>query len=363
MKPVGRNTHSKLHNVFLSAVLAFAALGLASCDNKELCYNHREHAMRYEIYYRATWHRLWHYPSEDGIDWQSEWASSGFGIAYDDLCPLKPEGIRVQVYTDRQDNEIANIPADGGIVNMTPGEHQILFYNNGTEYIVFNDIHSSAKAKATTRSRSRATYIGNSAVKSPQQENTVNPPDPLFGHYIDSYYAEKVQVAPVVGITMKPLVFRYLVRYRFDHGLQYVALGRGALSGMAASVYLTDGHTGNDAATVLFDCKVKPWGIEAVVNTFGVPNYPNPDYSRVAGVYGLNLEVKLANGRMVSFDFDVSGQIAGQPRGGVIEVGGIDIPDELGKEETGSFSVGIDGWGEYEDIIIDFGEDNQLKNN
>jgi len=344
--------------MLFTAVLAVVASGLTSCDNKELCFDHWDHALRYSVDYRTDWSREWQYPSEGGIDWQAGWSAYGFGIGYDDLRPTKPYGVRAQVYTDGRNNENSNIPADGGIVNMTPGEHQILFYNNDTEYIVFNDINSSAQATATTRSRSRATYIGNSTLTDKEEENTVNPPDFLYGHYIDSYTAEKVQVAPVVNVTMKPLVFRYLVRYHFDHGLNHVALGRGALAGMAASVYLTDGHTGNDVATVLYDCEVKPWGIEAIVNTFGVPDYPNPDYSRASGSFGLNLEVKLVNGLMLNFDFDVTGQIVRQPRGGVIEVGGINIPDELVQNNGGAFDVGVDDWGEYEDITIDLGKDN-----
>jgi len=332
-----------------------ALLVLSSCEHKELCFDHWDHASRYSVDCRAEWQLDWQYTVDGGPDWQTQWPMS-FGMAYDALRPLKPSGIRAQVYTDGRDNEVTNIAADGGIVNMTPGEHQILLYNNDTEYIVFNDIDSSIQASATTRTRSRATYIGNSALEHRQKEATVNPPDYLFGHYIDGYRAEKTQVAPVAEVTMKPLVFRYLVRYRFDHGLQYVGLGRGALAGMAASVYLTDGHTGSDEVTVLYDCAVKPWGVEAVVNTFGVPNYPNPEYSRADNAFGLNLEVRLTNGHMLNFDFDVTDQIRAQPRGGVIEVGGISIPDELGKEDSGSFDVDIDGWGEYVDIGIDLGK-------
>jgi len=330
--------------------------GLTSCENKELCFDHWDHASRYSVDYRMNWRCDWQYASDGGVDWQADWNRYDFGMSYDALRPQNPSGVRAQVYVDGHDNEISNISADGGIVNMTPGEHQILFYNNDTEYIVFNDIHSSVQATATTRSRSRVTYIGNSALEKQPKENTVNPPDFLFGHYIDGYRVEKLQVAPIVEVTMKPLVYRYLVRYHFEYGVQYVGLGRGALAGMAGSVYLTDGHTGGDVVTVLYDCEVKPWGVEAVVNTFGVPNYPNPDYSRAGGSYGVNLEVRLTNGHMLNFDFDVTEQVVKQPRGGVIEVWGLRIPDELGKEDSGSFDVNVGGWGEYEDVIIDLGK-------
>ncbi len=352
----GSNKHYMRLKLNMQAALATAATALVSCDNKNLCFDHWDHAMRYSVDYRLSWQRDWEYPLEGGVDWQDNWDRHDFGMTYDFLRPSKPSGVRVRIYTDGYNNEQSNIPADGGIVNMTPGEHQILLYNNDTEYIVFNDITSLAQATATTRSRFRVTYIGNSAIEPREEENTVNPPDFLGVHYISSYRAEKTQVPTVVDVTMKPLVCRYLVRYYFAHGLEYVGVARGALAGMSGSVYLTGGHTGSDVVTVLYDCEVKPWGVETIVNTFGVPNYPNTDFSRSHGPYGLNVEMRLKNGCIINYDFDVTEQIVRQPRGGVIEVEGISIPDELGKEDTGSFDVNIDGWSEYEDINIDLSD-------
>lgn len=331
---------------------------LASCEHKDLCDDHWDHALRHQVNFQADWHLHWEYKHEDGIDWNSEWANHDFSMAYDDLRPGRGSGIRAQVYTEGFDNDVSNIPAEGGIVHMTPGEHQVLFYNNDTEYIVFNDINSLANASATTRTRTRSTYIGNS--KSPgrgdDNEVTVNPPDFLWGMYIDSYTAEKAQTPPTVNITMKPLVFRYLVRYHFVSGAEYIRLARGAMAGMAGNVYLTDGHTGTDPVTILFDAETKMWGVEAVVNTFGLPDYPHPGYTR-GTFYGLNLEVRLGNGIMLNFDFDITEQILKQPRGGVIDVYGLEIPDDIGDvEDRGSFGVGMDDWGDYEDIILDIGK-------
>lgn len=342
--------------VILCQILFATSLLLTSCDEKELCFDHWDHASRYATDFRAKWILDWEYRYQDGPDWQTDWDEALFGMSYNSLRPTRPTGIRAMVYTEGHDNDNSNIPAEGGIVNMTPGEHQILFYNNDTEYILFNDISVLAEATATTRARSRATYLGNSMLENELKEVTVNAPDFLFGHYIPSYTAVKSQTAPQVDITMHPLVYRYLVRYNFEHGHEYVGLARGALAGMAGSVYLNDGHTGNDPVTILYDCTVEEANVEAVVNTFGVPNFPNPDYSRGERTYGLNLEVRLKNGRMLNFDFDITDQINRQPRGGVIEVGGINIPDELGKEDSGTFDVTINGWGEYSDIMIDFGK-------
>lgn len=343
----------------IAAVASLMIPFITSCNHQELCFDHWEHTARHQVNFQAEWDRTWEYMHEDGIDWKSEWHNYSFSMEYEDLLHEKGTGIRSQVYTDGHDNELSNLPPEGGIVRMAPGEHQVLFYNNDTEYIVFNDISLLANASATTRTRSRATYHGNSkapAYETRAEETTVNAPDALFAKYIESYEAQKVQVAPVENITLRPLVFRYLIHYHFESGAEYISLARGALAGMAGSVYLTDGHTGMDPVTVLFDAEPQMWGVEAVVNTFGVPNFPNPDYTR-GDFYGLNLEVRLRNGELLNFDFDITDQIQRQPRGGVIEVYGLEVPDDIGNaEDKGAFGVAIDDWGEYEDISFDLGK-------
>lgn len=105
----------------------------------------------------------------------------------------------------------------GDVVYMRPGEHSLLFYNNDTEYIVFDKMQSFASAKATTRTRTRSSYLGNSYMDT-KNENTVNQPDMLYGSYMESYVAERSTETDVIPVTMHPLVFTYLVRYEFSHG-------------------------------------------------------------------------------------------------------------------------------------------------
>ena len=102
-----------------------------------------------------------------------------------------------------------------------------------------------------------------------------------------------------------------MIRYEFESGQQYVALARGALAGMAETVYLNDGHTGENAATVLFDCTLEDYGAEALVQSFGVPDYPGEHYGRGdtdGRRYSLNLEVRMVNGKFKTFGFDVTDQ-------------------------------------------------------
>ena len=126
---------------------------------------------------------------------------------------------------------------------------------------------------------------------------------------------------------------------------------------MAESVYLQDGRTGDEAATLLYDCTLTADGAEACVLSFGVPSFPDSHYEPTKAEeggrrYGLNLEVMLNNGKLVTFDFDITSQMERQPRGGVIEVDGIRISDEDAAEGGSAFDPDVDGWGDYEDVEI-----------
>ena len=174
----------------------------------------------------------------------------------------------------------------------------------------------------------------------------------LYGSYINDYQAQKLPEPEVIPVTMHPLVFTYKIRFEFAAGLKYVALARGTLAGMALSVNLSTGTTSNEAATILYDCEVKDWGVAAYVNSFGVPGYPNGAYTKGDQIYAVNLEVRMRNGKIKSFDFDVTDQVSKQPHGGVIVVKDIVIKPEDGTQGSGSFDVVVNGWGPYEDIYL-----------
>lgn len=342
-------------SIGMKQVFVFAGMlmVLSSCVHKELCFDHEPHAFRTELDVEATYEREWQYTYEYGTDWAdyAGWRQD-FGMTYDSLRPEIPSGLRAMVYSENGTNDVQNIDPEGGTVYVRPGENSLLFYNNDTEYIVFDDMQSFASARATTRTRTRSSYMGN-PFKDDYDETTVSTPDMLYGNYVESYYAERKLEADRMQITMHPLVFTYLIRYEFSHGQEYVLLARGALSGMAEAVWLNSGSTSEETATLLYDCTVEDFGTQAIIRSFGVPDFPNEHYSvKAPHSYALNLEVRLKNGIIKSFDFDVTDQVAAQPRGGVIIVDGIEIPDEEGQKGGSGFDVGVDDWGEYEDIEL-----------
>lgn len=331
--------------ILISAILV---LVLPSCQHKDLCYHHREHAHKYHMNivadYRYDWEEYYGY-----IDWMSQWPENY--IPYDELRPGKPSGIRVINYGGDGQSNIHNIGADGGVVTFYEGANDILFYNNDTEYIVFSRSGHGVTTRATTRTRTRATYTGSKYAA--EGEETMTPPDMLYANYFEGVYVEK-ELDPVdLKVTLQPLVFTYKIRYEFAAGLEYVAIARGALSGMAKSVLLNSGETSEESATLLFDCNLKDYGAGALLTSFGVPAFPNVNYPTRAPISNsLNLELLLKNGKLMTLDFDVTDQVQQQPHGGVIVVSGIEVKAEDGSQGSGAFDVDVNDWGDYEDIYL-----------
>lgn len=350
--------------------LIYIILGLTilisptSCNHKELCYDHHNHAHKYHINVIADYRYDWE-ENYGGTDWKKSWPTNY--LPYESLRPTKPTGLRVVNYKEGLGSNTHNISADGGIVTLYEGSNDILFYNNDTEYIVFNrsDDGNGATTRATTRTRTRATYT-ESEFANPGEE-TMTAPDMLFANYFENFEVEKLSVPIDVEVTLQPLVYTYKIRYEFESGLQYVSLARGALSGMARSVLMNTGVTSNESATILFDCEVVGknendikeeaegglYGARAIVKSFGVPAFPNANYpTRSQSKHALNLELLLTNGSIIDLYFDVSEQIHSQPHGGVIVVKDIVIKPEDGTNGSGAFDVDVNDWGPYEDIVL-----------
>lgn len=334
-------------------ILIAGLMLFSSCNHKDLCYIHREHAHKYHINLIAEYRYDWeeHY---EGTDWLNNWPSH-FTYTYDELRPAKPSGLRVINYNEDGDSNIHNIGPDGGVVNLYEGLNDILLYNNDTEYIIFskvtNNASTRATTRATTRTRTRATYKGSEFVK--EKEETMTPPDILYANYYEGVYQDKVQEPTDFRVKLHPLVFTYKVRYEFSEGLEYVALARGALSGMAESVLMNTGETSDKGSTLLFDCEMTDYGANALVNSFGIPGFPNLNYVKSTGhVHALNLEILLKNGKLITMDFNVTDQVQKQPHGGVIIVSDIVVKKEDGMQGSGAFDVEVNEWGEYEDIVL-----------
>lgn len=340
-----------MNRIGIIGSLLLMMLLAVSCNHKELCYDHDPHSERVEYKLELEFDCEWEYNIESNVDWSQVWKPE-YGISYDDIRPKEPEGVRVHIFNEDDRTEtVRNLTKQNATIRFTEeGHYDMLFYNNDTEYIVFEGLESFNTASATTRGITRSTYQGNSLMTRATKEVTVNPPDMLFGAYMNDVYVTKSTQADTMKVTLKPLVFTYLIRYEIAKGAELVSLARGALAGMAKGVNLGNGRTSVEDATVMFDCdKVGDFGAQALVKSFGIPDYPNPNYSRGPRQYCLNLEAKLKDGRTLHFEFDITEQIEKQPHGGVVVVNIANIND--GMREDG-FNVGVDGWGDAVDIPL-----------
>ena len=346
----------KSFKIMVAAAMTAGSLSfLTSCDHKDLCWDHEGHALRYKVDIQAEYSRVWEWTQPGETDWKATWPKD-FGFAYDSLTPGLPKGLRATVYYGEGNSNINNLPTMGGEIALANGENDILFYNNDTEYIVFSDMGDVATAMATTRTRTRPSYKGSPMLipSRSDQDATVAMPDMLYGSSLLGYVPQKTLAPVPIKISMTPLVFTYYVRCEFKHGIQYVALARGAMAGMAAGVSIYSGQTTNERATVIFDCDIEGFGTQAFVRTFGVPDFPNDHYgSRGDKTYGLNIEVRLKNGKIKSFDIDITDQMRRQPQGGVIIARGLEVTDEEGMQGGEGFQVDVEDWGEFEDVPLD----------
>lgn len=324
---------------------------LLSCEHQELCYDHESHAERVEYKLDLSFDCVWHYNVEGHIDWAQNWKPE-FGVTYDELRPEEPEGVRIHVFNENNETEtMRNLTKTNSTVRFNhEGYYDILLYNNDTEYIVFEGLESFNSAYATTRGVNRNTYRGNSLKARSGEEVTVNPPDMLFGAYREDRQVEKSTRTDTMKVMLKPLVYTYLIRYEVKDGADDISLARGALAGMAKGVNLGNGRTLKEEATVMFDCEtIGDFGVQAVVKSFGIPDYPNPNYSRGPQQFCLNLEAKLKNGTLQQFEFDITEQIEKQPHGGVIVVQVESIFEGM---SGGGFEIGVEGWGDAVDVPL-----------
>ena len=320
--------------VSLIGLVLMLLLGV-SCDHKELCYDHDQHSERVEYKLELDFECEWEYNIDSNVEWEQQWKPE-YGISYDDIRPKEPEGVRVHIFNeDNKVETVRNLTKQNSIIRFSQeGHYDMLFYNNDTEYIVFEGLESFNTASATTRGSSRS--------------RVMNTPDMLFGAYVDSVYVEKSSQTDTMMVTLKPLVYTYLVRYEFAECADEITSAKGALDGVACRVNLGNGRTTPDVATISYDCTPGNFGVQALVRSFGIPDYPNPNYSRSDSKYITYLEIRLKDGKTKTFKFDITDQMAKQPHGGVILIQDIKMNDAGG----GGFDVGVQGWGEVVDVPL-----------
>lgn len=93
----------------------------ASCEHKELCYDHFDHALKYSTRISATYDLAWELTEPGGPDWESDWPES-FGFSYESMIRTAPAGLRVISTCEGGSGRMSsvNIAACGGEVGLAP---------------------------------------------------------------------------------------------------------------------------------------------------------------------------------------------------------------------------------------------------
>lgn len=334
---------------YIRIAVALVVLPLLAACRQELCYNHFP-----SVDISLDWEQEWE--RDYGMAHADNWDADYYGFEYSSKKPDLPEWVSlVKFYKDGSSKEefLETKGGNLGIDNKT--EESYLLYNGDTEYIVIHDIASLTDARATTSSRSRSTLQYLQALA--PNTRMVSPPDNLFAAYVEELPQVNMHEKKPMPVKMQPLVYTYIIRYEFEEGLDNVAIARGAISGMAESVYLRNGVTSDETAILLYDCEITDYGCEAHVKSFGVPSFPDEYYGNARRAQAtvpvaVNLELRLTKGSTIEFNFDVSDQMANQPRGGVIKIKGIRVTEEDNKDNAGAFDVSLSDWGPTQDIIL-----------
>ncbi len=346
----------KRNGYHIIAVLLAMMPMLVSC-RQELCYDHFP-----SVDVDLTWEQVWE--RDYGMDHPSSWDETFYGFPYADMNPDLPEWVNLVKFNSDGTSEDNFLSVSGGHITYNKEkEGSYLLYNGDTEYIVLQDIASLNEARATTTSRSRAGNALQALQNLAPETRTANPPDLLYAAFVKEVPFVDFHEKYHLPVKMQPLVYTYVIRYEFEHGLEHVALARGAIGGMAQSVYLRDGSTSDDTVILLYDCFMTDYGCEAHVRSFGVPSFPDNYYGR-AGSHKrsvpvtVNLELMLTSGKYIDFNFNVTDQLENQPRGGVITIKGIRVEDDQNIGGGGAFSVDVTGWGDTVDIELPIGNEN-----
>lgn len=342
----------------IGIAVAAALMPLMGSCRHEICYDHYP-----SMDIGFNWEREWE--RDYGHHHQENWDAAYHGQEYHELRPGVPEWINlIRYHSDGHTTEKYLQPSGAQFSVEEGSECSMLLYNGDTEYIVLSDVASVSDARATATSRSRAS-LGVVMERHPDARTT-NPPDILYATYIDHVPSIKNHELRQIPAKMQPLVYTYIITYEFEHGIENVAFARGALGGMAESVYLRTGVTSEETSIILFDCDKKTNCCRAIVRSFGVPAFPDAYYGRKSQdendkAYTLNLEVMLRNGKTLEFNYDISDQMKNQPRGGVIKVTGLRVEDEQNQSQ-GGFNVGVDDWGDGgEEIDLPLGNQTKVK--
>ena len=387
---------AKLWLAILTALLAVNA----GCERKDLYLRVDQVEVSiaiYDIQLEMLWSPSW--STELNYEWLTEYGYLGYSE--------EPELVRGTVYTldsitKKKVSSFFNIfSSKGGRVSLTSGStYDMLFYNFGTEWTLFQQDENFEFYNATTRASSQTSWIqtrgedSDSDVPDISSKHYIdyNQPDLLFGTQVQDLYVSEdpddyektvdpdgtVVYLYKVNATLDPYTFIYLfqfiVKNNYDDEGQIITGGRGmTVTGLSQGVDLftrktftniisissedikpLQSHTEislpGDTATYdgdIFACRILTWGLPGI-NPMEELKKGEPVEVLDENYVGVN--VTLRNGSGYTIIRDVTEQMHQHPTGGVITIildgGAIPKKNLEPKPETGGggFNAKVQDW-------------------
>lgn len=312
------------------------------------------------------------------INWQFNWNVSTLGpVGY-----TPPASLRMHVFTHGPEGDpishfVHNFVGDETQLEIFIGTHDLLFHNNDSEALLFQQDGDLGHVHSYTRKLANGLKASTQVLTIPQKlagqtkapSEFVEPvnltPDNLFSLYnqnqvitdnLDDYeYIDGKYVLRIEG-ELDPSTFIYLFQIRLLNNDDRVigSAGGAALTGMSQGVDLMTRQTWEPTASYLMDVYMdKPQDmLGAKVFTFGIPGCNPYDAASVAaapdGSHYLVLNVSYVNGSNKNISLDVTDKIRELPLGGVIdlEIDVNDFPPDESAGGDGGFVALIGDWDE-----------------
>jgi len=250
-----------------------------------------------------------------------------------------PEGVRVIFYpVDGSLPYIFNLKPTGSTVYVPSGEYNVLFFNNDTEYLWFQNGGSFSKIEAYTSILLKA-----GKTKGFPQQNVVNMPDLFYTYRLNNYRVSEGSLA-TAAIEAIPHAKVYTMGILIKIiGLKNVSSATGYLSGVAGSYFPGMDSVPETSSAIAFDFGQKnSQYISATARTFGLSGtQPQENIFR--------LILTLTNGDTKTCDFNITDLLKIDLSQKMV----LSIPDSIVVEDvsgnTGSgFNATVEGWDETE---------------
>ena len=303
-------------------LLLTSAFILASCEYKDLCYDHN-----HWIYANTTY------------DWSHVAAPKPMRAMYYNLSDSEVEPI------------IYDFSSNGGLARLTGATYQAISYNNDTETILYRNGNSLNTLEAYTRQSSleegtRMSFTRGSMphFTAKEPEKVILEPDSLYGAVSEPFSAE---LADTVDVQLQPKqrFHEIVITITNVPNLQYTTNFGGAMSGLAASINMATGVPSDELATEAFECSViDATTLQMKLRIFGhCPHESEGEFNN----HILTIYAVLADGQKWYYTQDVSSQMHEQSQSDEnykieIKLDGLPVPKPI--VNGGGFQPTVDGW-------------------